>query len=41
MTISALVTEIYTTQKVGNLSSAIRVYILAFYQDQIARDHRR
>ena len=36
MTMSNLATEIGVNRQSGNLSSAIRVFMLAVYQDQIA-----
>jgi len=39
-TISALVSKIDTDRETGNLSSAIRLFVLGVYQDQISSTHR-
>jgi predicted DNA-binding ribbon-helix-helix protein len=41
MTLSALVAEIDSARQHGNLSSAIRLYVLDFYRDQISEQEKR
>jgi predicted DNA-binding ribbon-helix-helix protein len=41
MTLSDFVTRLDADRKHGNLSSAIRLFVLAYYQDQLARIGRR
>jgi predicted DNA-binding ribbon-helix-helix protein len=41
MTVSALVAVIDSAQRRGPLSSAIRLFVLAFYRDQILEQERR
>ena len=41
MTLSALVAEIDSARQHGNLSSAIRLYVLDFYRDQISEHEKR
>jgi predicted DNA-binding ribbon-helix-helix protein len=41
ITLSALVAEIDSAREHGNLSSAIRLYVLDFYRDQISEQEKR
>jgi predicted DNA-binding ribbon-helix-helix protein len=41
MTLSDLVVEIDTQRQDGNLSSAIRLFVLGFYRDQISERRGR
>jgi predicted DNA-binding ribbon-helix-helix protein len=41
MTLSELVVEIDTQRQHGNLSSAIRLFVLGFYRDQISEHEKR
>jgi predicted DNA-binding ribbon-helix-helix protein len=40
LTLSDLVASIDTDRRVGNLSSAIRLFVLDYYRSQIGGDHR-
>jgi predicted DNA-binding ribbon-helix-helix protein len=41
LTMSALLTAIDSDRHYSNLSSAIRLFVLNFYRDQLAEVHRR
>ena len=41
VTLSALLTAIDSERQYSNLSSAIRLFVLNFYRDQLAEIHRR
>ena len=41
MTLSDLVAAIDTNRELGNLSSAIRLFVLGFYRDQISEHEKR
>ncbi len=41
MTVSDLVAAIHSERQIGNLSSAIRLFVLDFYRDQIFAHEKR
>jgi predicted DNA-binding ribbon-helix-helix protein len=41
MTLSAVVDAIDSERQQGNLSSAIRLFVLRYYRDQISEHHKR